>query len=216
MNGHEVYREWAAAYVLGALEPGEITEFEVHLEGCEQCRRDVADLAAIPALLARIESPERPLVPEAVLARARERIEAERSALVRSRRRWRWGAVAAAILGVAAVIVVALSLGGADQRRGTTLVADANGVAAQITLSERAWGTAIDLRLEELPPLDRYVAWAVDREGTWQQVATWGPTPSGRAVVSGASSFATADVATVLVTSGDRKTTLVTATASGG
>jgi hypothetical protein len=48
------YREWDAAYVLGALAPDERREFEQHLAGCPACREAVADLAGMPALLAMV------------------------------------------------------------------------------------------------------------------------------------------------------------------
>ena len=34
----------AAAYVLGALEDDELTRYREHLEGCAQCRAEVAEL----------------------------------------------------------------------------------------------------------------------------------------------------------------------------
>ena len=58
-----------------------------------------------------------------------------------------------------------------------------------MSLEERPWGTSITLDLEELPPNDIYVAWAVDKHGEWQHVATWGTTPNSSADVSGASSL---------------------------
>jgi predicted anti-sigma-YlaC factor YlaD len=216
MSDHGHYREWAAAYVLGALDLDELRGFETHLEQCEQCRSEVAELAAIPAMLARIEAPDRAVPPDAVMARAMERIEEERSSLVRSKRRWQWLAAAAALFAFAAFVsFVGVELGGSEPAAATSLLVENDSVPAQVTIAERAWGTAIDLELDGLPPLDEYVAWAVDRAGTWQQVAAWGPTPNGRAVVSGASSFATADLASVVVTSGDRSTTLVTARSPG-
>ncbi len=217
MSDHADYREWAAAYVLGALEPGEVRRFEAHLDECELCRRDVAEFAPIPALLARIQSPEQAVMPDGVTRRARSRIRAEHAALVRSRQRWRWVAVSAALVAVAAIVTLAgAALSGSDAPEAMAMVVDAEAVPAQISVSPRAWGSAIDLRLEELPPLDLYVAWAVDRDGTWQQVAAWGPTPGGRAVVSASSSFTTAELAGVVVTSGDRATTLVTAHPADG
>lgn len=217
MSDHASYRDWAGAYVLGALDDDERSEFKRHLEECEPCRRDVAELAAIPALLARVESPERPIPPDAVIVRAKQRIAAERAALVRSRRRWQWGAAVAALLAAVAVVVVVglAATGEPEPREAVALVVETEAVPASITVSARAWGTAIDLELDELPPLDQYVAWAVDTAGTWEQVAIWGPTPTGRAIVSGASSFAAADLASVVVTSADRSTTLVTARPAG-
>ncbi|GEA87458.1 anti-sigma factor family protein [Cellulomonas cellasea] len=48
------YREWDAAYVLGALAPDERREFEQHLAGCPACREAVGDLAGMPALLGMV------------------------------------------------------------------------------------------------------------------------------------------------------------------
>lgn len=46
------YREWDAAYVLGALAPDERRELEEHLAVCDACRAAVGELAGMPALLA--------------------------------------------------------------------------------------------------------------------------------------------------------------------
>lgn len=48
------YREWDAAYVLGALAPAERRDFEAHLAGCAQCRAAVGELAGVPGLLAMV------------------------------------------------------------------------------------------------------------------------------------------------------------------
>jgi predicted anti-sigma-YlaC factor YlaD len=218
MSDHERFREWAGAYVLGALDVDEARRFDEHLEHCDRCRRDVAELAAIPALLARVESPEQQRAPDSAMDLARSRIETERMSLVRSRRRWQRGAAAAAAVAVAAVLTFgAIELAGTQPPEATMLSIQPGAVAAaQITVTPRTWGTAIDLSLQDLPPHEGYVAWAVDRAGTWQQVAAWGPTPSGGAIVSGASSFATGDLANVVVTSADRSETLVTAAPADG
>jgi hypothetical protein len=73
---------------------------------------------------------------------------------------------------------------------GTQMMVQSGSVATgSVSLDERAWGTAITLDLQDLPPNDSYVAWAVDKSGEWQQVASWGPTPNSSAHVSGASSL---------------------------
>ena len=56
-ESHERRREDVAAYAIGALEPDEAAEFERHLAGCEQCRRDLRWLA--PAVSSLGESVER-------------------------------------------------------------------------------------------------------------------------------------------------------------
>ena len=48
------YREWDAAYVLGALPPGERREFEEHLATCDACRAAVGEIAGLPGLLGQV------------------------------------------------------------------------------------------------------------------------------------------------------------------
>ncbi len=50
-----------AAYVLGALSPGERQVYEKHLATCSFCREAVADLARVPDLLDRLDA-EHPLL----------------------------------------------------------------------------------------------------------------------------------------------------------
>jgi len=50
------YREWDAAYVLGALSYEERKEYEVHLAQCPTCSNSLALLAGIPGFLGKIDS----------------------------------------------------------------------------------------------------------------------------------------------------------------
>jgi hypothetical protein len=43
-------------YVLGALSPAEREEYERHLVDCAECRAEVAELAMLPSLLARVDA----------------------------------------------------------------------------------------------------------------------------------------------------------------
>lgn len=49
------YREWDAAYVLGALSPEDRREFEAHLAECDECTRAVSELAGMPGLLGAVD-----------------------------------------------------------------------------------------------------------------------------------------------------------------
>jgi anti-sigma factor RsiW len=42
-------------YLLGALEPGERRDVDVHLAGCSRCRAELAELKDVPACLARVQ-----------------------------------------------------------------------------------------------------------------------------------------------------------------
>ncbi|MGW4060926.1 anti-sigma factor family protein [Amycolatopsis sp. NPDC004747] len=45
------YRDWDAAYVLGALSPAERREYEGHLGCCASCAEAVASFAGLPGIL---------------------------------------------------------------------------------------------------------------------------------------------------------------------
>ncbi len=54
MKAPDAFAEWDAAYVLGALDPGERRDFEEHLRTCASCQAAVAELAGMPGLLAQL------------------------------------------------------------------------------------------------------------------------------------------------------------------
>jgi len=73
MNDHDRWTEWAASYVLGALDEPERSTFEEHAEECAQCRADLssyADAAHGIALAAPRLTPP-PALRERILASAR-------------------------------------------------------------------------------------------------------------------------------------------------
>jgi anti-sigma-K factor RskA len=206
---HEKYREWSAAYVLGALDSAQRHEFEAHLGGCGKCQDEVQSFAPIPGLLSRIQSPEVISVPSGIEERSVDRVRWEWTVLVRCRRRWR--AVAAAAV-VATILALATILSGLSPVSGTPLVfAEGAQASGEIVVEERAWGTEVALDLKELPPADSYEAWAIDEEGRWHQVAAWGPTANLSASVTGASSVTVSELDRIVVTTGDREQTIVEA-----
>jgi len=60
------YRDWDAAYVLGALAPAERQEFEQHLAECAECSSAVAELAGLPGILGKLPPEEAETVGAAV------------------------------------------------------------------------------------------------------------------------------------------------------
>jgi anti-sigma factor RsiW len=52
------YNDWDASYVIGALSADERREYERHLNECDACREQVADLAGLPSLLAMVPPAE--------------------------------------------------------------------------------------------------------------------------------------------------------------
>lgn len=211
MSDHERLREWAAAYVLDALEVSERREFESHLDTCGVCRSEVASMAPLPALLARVDADAVEVAPASIADRATAQVRSDWLSLSRSRRRWQLATVAAA---VAAVIVLAWPAASPNPS-GTLLVAEPGIVSAvDVVLEARGWGTEVGISLEGVPARDRYVAWAVDAGGQREVVATWGPTGTGSMRVTGASSFPTDALAEIQIVGDGEEDVLVVARSS--
>lgn len=207
MSDHRAWREELGAYVLGALESEERHAVEAHLESCSSCRDELARLSALPPLLDHLtadEAARSSLLPSPRLtARVTAMTLQERVRLSRQLRVWRAATVAA---GVAAVLAV---LGWAPWDTPSvdrwvlhpaSVVAPVDGTAAALAWE---WGTTVELDLEDLPPADRYVMWAVSADGRREQAGTWGRTVSGRTYVRGASAIQRRDLVRIEVVAVD-------------
>ncbi|NDU76511.1 anti-sigma factor, partial [Actinomadura sp. DSM 109109] len=80
MTGCTGARTALGSYVLGALDPGERSRLEAHLEGCPACRDELAGMAGLPALLGRVDEAQveqlagpPPELLDGLLAKAAER-----------------------------------------------------------------------------------------------------------------------------------------------
>jgi anti-sigma-K factor RskA len=206
-TNHERWSESVAAYMLGALEPGEAAELERHAEGCERCREEIRWLS--PALDALPEGVER-LEPPREL---RERVMAEvrmdagptkagdeagvdggsfgrASAWLRDLGSGPMGlrpvaGVAVAVLVVAAVAGFAIgggigSDGDGDGATSTVAVGKAPGVTAKM-INEGDSGTLHLANVEQLPS-DRVLEAWVQRDGEVEPVeALFVPDRKGQA-----------------------------------
>jgi hypothetical protein len=111
-------------YVLGAIDPAERAQVDAHLATCRECRDELAGLAGLPALLARVSTEEAIALADTALADTGgpfpaalgEAPEPPRELLAtvldltaarRRRRRWR-----DASLGVAAALIIAAGVFG--------------------------------------------------------------------------------------------------------
>jgi Putative zinc-finger len=194
------------AYLIGSLAPAERVVVERHLAACERCRGELAELAPLPGLLARLDPDEarhQTLSPSPdLLPRALEAVRHQQAADRRTLLRWRAGAAtaaAAAVVAAAAAVVPAV-LPEPDVAPALPFTVTAGVPAAGTgSMEPRGWGTAVRLELTGLPPAAGYQAYATSRDGHTEVAATWGPTPSGRAVVSGATAIQRADLASIQV-----------------
>jgi len=167
-NGHDRHRDELAAYLLGALGPGEAAELERHLAGCEECRTELEWLR--PAVQLLPESVERVEPAPELRRRLMEQVRSEAaSAPAPSRgRRWSIGGwslrpvagLAAIVLVVAAVAAYAIGNGGSgDGGNPTTVVSGHSpGVIAQVVRDGES-GTLHLTNLHQLPPDKVLQAW---------------------------------------------------------
>ncbi len=175
-SDHERYRDDLAAYALGALSDHESDQLRDHLEGCEDCRRQLRWLRPavdlLPGTVVQVEPPA------TLRARLMETVRTEARGKAGDapapRRRRDWGALllrpATAV--AAGTLLAAGALGGylahQSSDKVTEVAVQAKSDAGPISGTlERRDGSAI-LRLQGMPTLARgevYEAW-VQRDGT--------------------------------------------------
>ncbi len=223
-DGHDDVKDWAGAYVLGALEPDERRSFQRHAEQCERCQADIDDFATIPGLLSRIDPDvdadrtDRNDV-DASLARVSvltaDQAGDDLKSLRTEQRRWKGAALvasAAATLLLFTAVAIGLSSGTSSTDEVATELRVTDTVAVgTVSIGVRPWGTAIAVDLVDLPARDQYRLWAVDTAGNREPAATWGPTPTGAAVVSGATALSPDEVLRIEITSSDTNDLLLAA-----
>jgi hypothetical protein len=200
------------AHAADALAPDERVRVDEHLASCPDCRRELAELQDVSALLADL-----PLAQVERLGLLAgddlQRPRRGRGRLKRPRLR-RWAAVvgAAAAIIVLVVAVAALGAGGPTPSQPRSVIAtgrnDKLRVSARATLQQRAWGTTAMLRLRGVRPHLRCRLLIVARDGTSDIAATWRANYEGAADVTGQSPIRMSAIAALQVVT-DRNQPLV-------
>jgi hypothetical protein len=180
--------------VLGAIDPAERGLVDAHLATCRDCRDELAGLAGLPALLARVNPDEvsRICADDTVRTVTDDQPPAELLGTVRNlaearRRRNRWRFLASA----AAVVVIAAGLFGGLRSMGSTRVVHVpdsagsgpwesvqttstlTGATATIDYSDQLWGYAFKVLVDRIPIGTTCQLWVVHPDGTRTQVAAW-------------------------------------------
>jgi hypothetical protein len=219
---NDPYETWDAAYVLGSLSSNERREYETHLNGCVPCRTSVGELSGMPALLAILSPddvtaidtggieppPLRPQLLDGVLFEVRRR---------RRRGRWITWTVAAA---AAAVLAIGILIAIKPTPFGTTAPApqvSATAVSmtpvmpssfeATVQVTATGWGTHVEMTCtyhEEIGPggdddADKLAMYAVGRDGSRVQLATWMARQGESASPTGSTSMPMEKIAAVQV-----------------
>ena len=159
-------------YALGRLRADEHRRFEAHLEGCDGCRAELAELETAARFLDRAATS---LAPPPGLERkilvAVERAAAASTgprlvpAAPRHRRRARLALGAGALAAAAAISLLAVRAGGpAGALELRAVLASPSGAQAAVEVRQTGIGRVIRLRTDELPILpkgDYYELWFV-------------------------------------------------------
>ena len=181
-------------YVLGAIDPAERSLVDAHLTTCRDCRDELAGLAGLPALLARVNPDEvsRICADDTVRTVTDDRPPGELIGTVldlaaarRRRTRWRFLATAAAVVAIAGGLYGGLSSMGttrtvvvpvnAGQGSWETVQATSSLTAAtaSIAYSQQLWGNAFEVLVNHIPVGTTCQLWVVHPDGTRTQVAAW-------------------------------------------
>ncbi|MET0844351.1 MAG: zf-HC2 domain-containing protein [Mycetocola sp.] len=174
----DTYRDWDAAYLLGALTPAERREFERHLSDCGHCAAAVAELAGMPGILGLLSAADAgaagdtgdPLRNEVHQPSEVQRLAA-RARVERHRTRRLLGAVATVVAVMLVAVGVALGgtvlaprLGEAAPSPSSTAPADVLEMAplasatltAELSVTPKKWGTLLawECRYGDTPWID--------------------------------------------------------------
>ncbi|MFI0722942.1 anti-sigma factor family protein [Streptomyces sp. NPDC021224] len=170
------------AYLLGALDDDEMARFETHLAECDLCGDELDQLGGVVPVLAELRADGVDLAGPPSGDALLDRLLAQVAGARRSRRRRLAVAVAAAaVLVVGGPVVAVVSVQGSrssaaqpgfstQQHSGSD---PATGVSAVVGVTDKGWGSVIDLRLTGVrgPLTCRLLVYAMD--GDQQTVATW-------------------------------------------
>ncbi|HEY5320056.1 MAG TPA: zf-HC2 domain-containing protein [Galbitalea sp.] len=216
------FRDWDAAYVLGALNADDRRAYERHLRTCAECTAAVAELAGLPGILGKLPaddavalltpasptSPTLPIDDTHLLDRDHVPGLVQRLAVatLRRRRRIRFGMIGAAVAVVAVIAVGGIALTAPQASTAPAVAMSSLGqdvITASLQVTKKAWGTRFDwscsyqgggLYSDASTSYDLVVT---DKAGVQTTVATWsaaGPHASG---LSASSRIATSDIRSV-------------------
>jgi hypothetical protein len=219
-------------YVLGAIDPAERALVDAHLMTCEECRDELAGLAGLPALLARVNPDEISRicaddtvgnsVPAAVGAGAEDRPPGELIGTVldlaqarRRRGRWRLAAAAAAVVAISGglagglssisttrVIKVPLSPG-TSQWETVQAVSKISGASASVAYAHEQWGDAYAVLVDHIPVGTTCELWIVHPDGTRTLAGSWTTAPDeGKVWYSGSTASSDKAASSYQITSG--------------
>jgi predicted anti-sigma-YlaC factor YlaD len=190
-------RQALGVYVLGAIDPAERSLVDAHVSGCPECRDELAGLAGLPALLARVGADEvgrisredaEPLpAEEAPREDFADSLVSLTAARRRRSRRWQILAAAAAVAlavgGTAAGLRLASSGLSASQTSAepappaswqtARTTSTMKGVSATIRYQKLSWGVAYDVQITGVPAGTTCQLWVTNSQNVHLLAAGW-------------------------------------------
>jgi anti-sigma factor RsiW len=161
VDTHRAWREQLGSLVLGHLSPAEESSLRSHLDGCEECRREADQLAAVAAILPAADHQRVieavPALPEDLEHRVFQKVAEERR---RATPRRRLGARLAGALAAAAVTLAVFVIATGDEPPplgGVEAVAFESvpaGAEASAELRSVADGVEVELDIRGMPSGD--------------------------------------------------------------
>lgn len=212
------FRNWDAAYVLGALDSEDRRAFELHLAKCPLCAAAVAEFAGLPGILSKLSSEDATalLASDDVIVGVDDHLRdgvhtpglVQRLAVAATRRRRR---IRFGMLGAAVAIVALITIGGvaytASQAPAVASVAmvpnQQHVITASMAVTRKAWGTRFDwtcsypgsAALYSSPV--SYDLVVTRKSGAQSIVATWSSIGPHAAGLSASSDIAFEDISSV-------------------
>ena len=185
-------------YVLGAIDPAERALVDAHLVTCRDCRDELAGLAGLPALLARVNPDEISRIRADDTVRAGSHAGADdrppgeligtvldMAEARRRRTRWRFLASAAAVVAIAGglfgglssitttpTVPIPVSPAGTNWET-VEATSSVTGASASVAYSHELWGDAFEVLVDHIPVGTTCQLWVVHPNGTRTQVASW-------------------------------------------
>jgi predicted anti-sigma-YlaC factor YlaD len=228
VNGTQLH-QLLGAYLLGGLGPAEAAAFEQHLDSCADCRKELDELASLPALLDALPVPDAVALTAAAAAAAREpapaapesspvprRLLDELAARRRKvRRRWSAALAVAAAACLALGILAGPLLNQPARPDASYSVQASNGLQVTVGLVRKTWGTELAVDGRSLPVEGTISLWVKDRDGGEDRACSWTATPSGKVRITGATPLQLASIGSVEMRNGKQQTVAVIAVPRG-
>jgi putative zinc finger protein len=207
------YARFDAAYLLGALDPDERLSFEAHLLVCQRCRVSLAEISAIPPMLAGLDESAfatPPALPAAASPATSDPLPRLLQAAVRKRTRRRRLTAALALVAAASAVALIVSIlpsssSGPKLAPRAMVALTATSVRATVALQPESWGTEIHLTCWYPPGAvesasEAYELVAHSQNGATYDLGSWRLAPGGKVIFSSGTALTEAQLKNLQIT----------------